>query len=60
MKTEIMCGDFFIGTKDLPKEEPLRSIMVDIIGADASCCGNKKAYLSLLKYTAEEIINKLK
>lgn len=59
MKISIMCGDFFIGQEDLPNKEPLRSVMIDIIGADASCCGNKKAYLSLLKYTAKKIIKDL-
>uniref|UniRef100_A0A6H1ZF51 Uncharacterized protein n=1 Tax=viral metagenome TaxID=1070528 RepID=A0A6H1ZF51_9ZZZZ len=64
MKKEIIvsvnCGDFWVSQKDLPDKEPIRSIMVDIIGCDASCCGNKKAYLRLVKATAKEIVKRYK
>ena len=56
---EVMVGDWWLKANDLPDKEPLRSVMVDIIGADASNCGNKKAYLSLVKHSAKGIIKKL-
>lgn len=54
------CGDFWISAKDLPDKEPLRSIMSDIVCCDPSCCRDKKAFLGLVKHTAEEIIKRYK
>jgi len=58
-KMQIQCGDFWISPEDLKQKEPLRSVMINILNAQSGNCGNKKAFLELVEFTAKEIISDL-
>lgn len=60
VKIEMLCGKFWISQKELPLSEPLRKIMTAIIGCQPNDCRDKKSYLSLVKYTAKDLIKDLK
>ena len=51
------CGDFWIGKEDLPNNEVGR-VMLDIVFCSPNSCRDKKAFLELVEYTAEEIIKR--
>ncbi len=56
MKILSQAGKFWISKKDLPKKEPLRSIMINILTCQPDDCKDKKAYMDLVKYCAKDII----
>ena len=56
IEIKIQCGKFWVSPNELPKKEPLRSIMVDILNCQPNDCRTKKNYLELVEFTATELI----